>query len=340
MDKATTKDEPGKDILMKKTIALAWIVCLPAFPALAAGVDLSFGTIPAGDEVYVEFDVVVNQETPPTTPSVSAFGLVNADNAYALFTDDPDVGGPTDPTVTPILIELDYGDAGDPPYPTLASIDGARHVLRYGMHLGTTADADADGQPNGAATGDDLDAQGDDDDGVVLARPLAGGTTATFEITASEVGLLNAWVDFNGDGDWSDAGEQVFMDRPLQAGTQALEAAVPEVAADGKVTARFRFSSEPGLSPVGVALDGEVEDYLVRVIVGTRLSIDWTGPGITVRGQGGAHRVQDIEYTEQLLPVPAWQHLGTRTADGTGRFEIADPQATNTPRRAYRSVQP
>ena len=28
-------------------------------------------------------------------------------------------------------------------------------------------------------------------------------------------GYLNVWIDFNGDGDWADPGEQIFVDEPV-----------------------------------------------------------------------------------------------------------------------------
>ena len=62
-------------------------------------------------------------------------------------------------------------------------------------------------------------ASGDDEDGVTFTSPLIPGTTATVDVVASAAGLLSAWIDFNGDGDWTDAGEQVFQDHWLTAGT-------------------------------------------------------------------------------------------------------------------------
>jgi hypothetical protein len=76
---------------------------------------------------------------------------------------------------------------------------------------------------------------------------------------------LNAWVDFNGDGDWLDAGEQVMFDRPLVGGSNGLSFQVPAGAALGSTFARFRFSTLGGLGVTGDAPDGEVEDYAVSV---------------------------------------------------------------------------
>jgi hypothetical protein len=64
----------------------------------------------------------------------------------------------------------------------------------------------------------------------VFTSPYAPGGTVSVEVTASAAGLLNAWVDFNQDGDWTDAGEQVFSDEPLAGGVNNLAFNVPAAA--------------------------------------------------------------------------------------------------------------
>ena len=84
-------------------------------------------------------------------------------------------------------------------------------------------------------------------------------------MTASIDGLVNAWIDFNVDGDWADADERVLIDKPLTAGLNVVNFPVPATATLASTFARFRFSTQGGLSYDGLALDGEVEDYQVRV---------------------------------------------------------------------------
>ena len=50
---------------------------------------------------------------------------------------------------------------------TGSALDGARHTILRGFHLGDAVDPEADGQPTSLAVGDDNDAHGDDEDGVV-----------------------------------------------------------------------------------------------------------------------------------------------------------------------------
>jgi len=163
----------------------------------------------------------------------------------------------------PVAIGLDLGDAPEATYPTLLESNGARHIIVPGLYLGSSVDADADGQPNAAASGDDLLDGSDDEDGVVFTTMLMPGTTASVNVSASAAGMLDAWIDFNGDG-W-DASDQIFANQPLAAGLNSLTFAVPATATSGKTYARFRFSSAGGLSFNGQAPDGEVEDYLVSI---------------------------------------------------------------------------
>jgi hypothetical protein len=123
------------------------------------------------------------------------------------------------------ILELDYGDAPDPSFPTLFASDGARHVIAAGAYMGSDVDADADGQPNIYAAGDDDDGN-DDEDGVSYGKSIQG-EVADLSVDVSVDGYLNAWMDFNDDGDWTDSGEQIFTNEQLTAGSNNLEHAIP-----------------------------------------------------------------------------------------------------------------
>ncbi|HSR33039.1 MAG TPA: GEVED domain-containing protein, partial [Anaerolineae bacterium] len=131
-----------------------------------------------------------------------------------------------------ILQPDDFGDAPDPTYPTLMASNGARHTFDDITFLGNPPDLEPDGQPDAFATGDDLDGN-DDEDGVLFTSPLLIGQVAAVDVEASVEGLLNAWLDFNIDGDWADSGEQIFTDQPLVAGTNSLTFGVPPDAVPG-----------------------------------------------------------------------------------------------------------
>ena len=183
-----------------------------------------------------------------------------------------------------VEVNLDYGDAPDPAYPTLRVNNGARHTAT-GPLLGIYRDTEVNGQPTLTAFGDDLDGTPDDEDGVVFTSALVGGQAATVEVTASGSGLLSAWIDFNSDGDWADVGEQIFTDVSLQAGLNSLNFAVPTTPTD-RTYARFRFSTAGGLSYDGLAPDGEVEDYGFGAIAGTKWN-DLDSDGVRDQGEPG-----------------------------------------------------
>ena len=61
-------------------------------------------------------------------------------------------------------------------------------------------------------------------------------------------GYFHGWIDFNGDGDWYDADEQIFRNVRLQDGTNQLTFNVPPGVSGGGF-ARFRFAFERDLSP-------------------------------------------------------------------------------------------
>ena len=83
---------------------------------------------------------------------------------------------------------------------------------------------------------------------------------------------MDGWIDFNGDGDWSDPGEKIFDSRDVVAGSNQLLLNIPADAKIGTTFARFRVSTAGGLSYSGTALDGEVEDYQINIAAVAR---DW-----------------------------------------------------------------
>jgi hypothetical protein len=163
-------------------------------------------------------------------------------------------------TGTPV--DVDFGDAPEP-YPTTVATNGAYHLFGL-LYLGQGIDPELDGQPHEAAAGDDEDGN-DDEDGIVFATPVVKGYEAVLNVTSSDHGLLNAWIDFNADGDWADGNEQIVGNEFLFTGVNELTFAVPAGALSGTTFARFRLSSQANLSVIGGAMDGEVEDYPLPV---------------------------------------------------------------------------
>lgn len=166
------------------------------------------------------------------------------------------------------LPSRDWGDAPDS-YLTVAASGGPSHGLTGSIGLGSNVDREVDGQPSVLADGDDTDVSVNDEDGVRQLTPLGPGSTATFRVdvrnTANVPGYLQGWFDFNADGDFLDAGEQVFTDLLLADGLHDLDVSVPANVVLGTTYARFRYSTVQGLGVGGDVDDGEVEDYVYNV---------------------------------------------------------------------------
>jgi hypothetical protein len=188
----------------------------------------------------------------------------------------------------------DWGDAPDGPYPTLAVNNGAHHLIAPGIHLGVSIDAEPDGQPDPNALGDDNDGN-DDEDGVTFYYPILPGQPATLDVTASAPGYLNVWVDQDFNGSWADPGDHVFVDVPLVAGVNALTFTASPGGFVGNTFARFRFSTQTGLTFTGLAPDGEVEDYMIFIGEEVQDEFDFgdapDGPYPTLAVNNGAHHL-------------------------------------------------
>jgi hypothetical protein len=160
---------------------------------------------------------------------------------------------------------VDFGDAPDAPYPTFIVNGGARHLIVPGYHMGVAIDAEPDGQPTPIADGDDLGGMVPDDEDGVVFYPLFIGQLSAIDVSVTGSGLIDAWIDFNANGSWLDAGEQIAASVAVTAGRNQITFTVPTVAVAGPSFARVRFSSAGGLAPTGGAQDGEVEDYWVDI---------------------------------------------------------------------------
>lgn len=161
---------------------------------------------------------------------------------------------------------FDWGDAPDT-YGTTKKNNGAVHRILDGFFLGNTVDSEADGQPDALSQGDDLAGTDgvDDEDGVRFSSVLIRGLNTTVSVTAPQFGFLDAWMDFNQDGDFLDQGERVLTRVPMRGGITNLSWVIPLNAAIGKTFVRFRLTREGIDQPIGPAPDGEVEDYAVEV---------------------------------------------------------------------------
>ena len=272
---------------------------------------------PDNESGQVALDFIVTNVSDPSAfdvlPTVSDTGSLsytlapNASGAIRFDVAARDTGGTvqggidTSATQTFTLVvedptaPRDFGDAPSS-FPVSLTDNGARHAIST-LFLGSGVSADS------TSLESDL-ADGDDDDGVLqMISPIASTTsetTARIQVNVSEAGLLNAWIDFNQDGDLDDAGEQIATNLAVVAGTQFVTYTLPVGAAPGTTVGRFRVSTQADLEASGAAIDGEVEDHLVEirdpavqsdislVLSGTTLSVSPTIDQFVIGDSGGA----------------------------------------------------
>ncbi len=161
---------------------------------------------------------------------------------------------------------IDFGDA-PPPYPTLFVSNGASHVVSTGLYLGNNVDTEFDGQPSATASGDDLNGF-DDEDGIGFLSPVIPGAPFTIQVTASLPGILDAWLDFDGNGSWAEGADNILQGVAVPAGTNLYTVTAPVTAQLGTTYARFRLSDQGVASYTGQHWCGEVEDHQVMIIEG------------------------------------------------------------------------
>ena len=110
-----------------------------------------------------------------------------------------------------------------------------------------------------------IELDGDDEDGVTFGGPFNAFLDTPITVVASAAGLLDAFIDFNRDGDWNDPGEKIFNSVLVQPGENLLIANTPINASPGETRARFRLSNLGGLGVSTLSASGEIEDYAVTI---------------------------------------------------------------------------
>ncbi len=211
-------------------------------------------TVPAGQTVRLAHFTILTTSRADSITSVNSLVSTNGFSGQAgTFLDPAELA-----SLANFIFVRDYGDA-PLPYP------GSASHLPTGPTLGATRDTETGVQRSSNADGD-----GSDEDGVTIAPMQVGELGVPITVTvAGGSTLLDAWIDFNRDGDWDDAGEQAFVSLPVVAGDNHLLINVPASAVAGETFARFRISTAGGLTSGNAAVDGEVEDYKLTLLPDT-----------------------------------------------------------------------
>lgn len=248
-------------------------------PATKTGADGTYKLSFPGPGTYAIREIV-DSGFVQTYPGVSNDGdPLNDYEHTVVLTGDPVIDAPR-------LSGLNFGnrltvDFGDAP----ASYGSASHGFVSGLILGDHWDAEESSQYSANALGDDLngpkDASGnliDDEDGIVLSRPLVSGSannriSVKAQNTTGVQAYLQGWIDYNHNGTF-EAAERVITNQPIGTGTTDVTFSAPTNALLGDTLARFRYSSQLGIGPVGNVASGEVEDYVLSVTDTLNLAVD------------------------------------------------------------------
>ncbi len=173
-----------------------------------------------------------------------------------------------------IVYPCDWGDLPDTTalinsgdYQTLKANNGPIHRVVSGLKLGATIDGETDGQQSSNALGD-----GTDEDGLVIMPSLNISPGSTFRLplsttnTTGDTAHLEAWIDWNGDGDFDDIDEMVIDIDDLSGFPTYSEITAPANTQTGSLLGlRIRLSHTNDMTPYGQIDEGEVEDYLIGV---------------------------------------------------------------------------
>ena len=215
------------------------------------------------------------------------------------------------------------------------------------------------------------DGSTDDEDGITFLSALNVGTTRQFRVFASAAGFIDAWIDYDQSGDFT-AGENLSpfsmvilppsggdLSPPsggsivssgsgggalssslnigtgiaVPAGFSTVSFDIPNTALPGPTFARFRFSSTGGLSPTGLASDGEVEDYLVGIAAPPAGKSDSIEPALNIAVDGFFDAFPDElndpdpNITGNELPLAVQAEGGARAERRDGQVDqnVTDP---------------
>ncbi len=229
-------------------------------------------------------------------------------------------------------VDYDFGDLPASYEMTTIAQDGARHIVPVSgttVYLGTIPDTEADGQTSAAADGDDTLGTAADEDGVTVTSQWVEGTNGgQIQVSVTGSGWLVVWIDWNNDGNFLGA-DELIVTQAVSTGTSTISFDIPAGAiADGAQDwfSRFRvFTSEPALpqfSYVGVATNGEVEDYLLAKPLGASIGDfvwkDYNGDGVQDAGEPGIAGVRVFI-----------------DSDSDGTYDVGEPYAITNSAGAY-----
>ncbi|MFN3939662.1 MAG: GEVED domain-containing protein, partial [Chitinophagales bacterium] len=110
-------------------------------------------------------------------------------------------------------------------------------------------------------------------DGTASTTSLMPGSSYTLKYSCGFSGtavqeFYKAWIDYNRDGDFTDAGEEILIKKSKSTNTISSSFTVPTTAATGETRIRLAMKKGAYPSPCETFDFGEVEDYTVNILAG------------------------------------------------------------------------
>ncbi|HJW31142.1 MAG TPA: GEVED domain-containing protein, partial [Saprospiraceae bacterium] len=130
---------------------------------------------------------------------------------------------------------------------------------------------------------------------------------------------FSVWMDYNKDGDFVDAGEQVILNGPVQS-MYSTNFTIPVTVNTGVTRMRVMMSNTTISSSCGVFTYGEVEDYSIRIKCNLVTSTTDSGNGSLRVVSGCADPGEDILFASNLNGQTINVTLGTITCNGNWKW--------------------
>jgi hypothetical protein len=246
-------------------------------------------------------------------------------------------------TITAAPSTLDFGDLPDVGvggYETLLANDGPRHTIVAGLYLGSTVDAETDGQPGSSAIDDDTTGTPDDEDGVTSSLSFTRGSPASVTLTATNTtgsaATLCGFIDFDGNGDFSEPNEtaSATVATGVSGGSATLNFGIVPAGIVTASYARFRITTEStACSSIGAVDDGEVEDYAVTIATAPT-TLDFGDLPDTGAGTGTGNYETSLANNGPRHTIVPGLHFGTNIdaeANGQPGTPATGDDSTGTP---------
>lgn len=259
------------------------------------------------------------------------------------------------------LNESIFGLALNTEYPVTMEQNAARHILHHNeqhrdLFLGEGFNSAQLFVRNMRSTNPASKTSSLNTDGITFLTPVRAAASATIQVEATEAGYLNAWFDWNRDGQWT-IDEQVISGKVISKGLTEVTIQVPSGVTAGESYARFRICDCPDIYvTTGAISGGEVEDHLVTIdavgkVVSGKVWSDKNGNGVQdsdEQGLSGVKLFADLNRNsihDESEPWAVSDQLGNYSLGGLPVGEVrihvdtADEwSVTNTSGNAYVNV--